>query len=198
MRGTWGTRHPAFSSLLGVLIFSLDIHNPWRIVAASSALFRRLQSIEMSDTLYLSLWYPNLRLEALAGQADGGAGTFAAHGGEARVYAATVWPVNWSESPVFQQVYGRRVQQQGRRTGGELGAEPRSGRRRGAGTAARRLRLRVSDWLEPVGAGDPLGEMQVLRLRYAPLRMTIYRALIRMTMLCDSMPVGCASRGWCG
>jgi len=32
---------------------------------------------------------------------------FAAHGGEARVYAATVWPVNWSEPPVFQRVWGR-------------------------------------------------------------------------------------------
>jgi hypothetical protein len=125
MRGTWGTRHPAFSSLLGVLIFSLDIHNPWRIVAASSALFRRLQSIEMSDTLYLSLWYPNLRLEALPDKLAAVLSTFAAHGGEARVYAATVWPVSWSESPVFQQVYGRRVQQQGSEPGGELGAEPR-------------------------------------------------------------------------
>jgi hypothetical protein len=68
----------------------------------------------MSDTLYLSLWYPNLRLVSLADKLTAVLGTFAAHGGEARVYAATVWPMNWSESPVFQQVYGR----------GELGAEP--------------------------------------------------------------------------
>jgi hypothetical protein len=69
----------------------------------------------MSDTLYLSLWYPNLRLEALPDKLTAVLGEFAAHGGEARVYAATVWPVNWSESPVFQRVYGR----------GERGAEPR-------------------------------------------------------------------------
>ena len=53
-------------------------------------------------------------------------GAFAAHGGEARVYAATVWPVSWSESPVFQQVYGRRVGAMPTRAAeAALGAEPR-------------------------------------------------------------------------
>jgi hypothetical protein len=69
----------------------------------------------MSDTLYLSLWYPNLRLEGLADKLMTVLSTFAAHGGEARVYAATVWPISWTESPVFQRVYGW----------GERGAEPR-------------------------------------------------------------------------
>ena len=62
----------------------------------------------MSDTLYLSLWYPNLRLEAIADKLTAVLGAFAQHGGEARVYSATVWPVSWSETPIFQQVYGRR------------------------------------------------------------------------------------------
>ncbi|MFZ0744608.1 MAG: hypothetical protein WAM85_09375 [Terracidiphilus sp.] len=70
----------------------------------------------MSDTLYLSLWYPNLRLAALPDKLTSVLGEFAEHGGEAKVYAATVWPMNWSESPVFQRVYGR----------GERGAEPRA------------------------------------------------------------------------
>jgi hypothetical protein len=70
---------------------------------------------EMADTLYLSLWYPNLRLAALADKLNAVLDAFAAHGGEARVYSATVWPVSWSESPVFQRVYGH----------GERGAEPR-------------------------------------------------------------------------
>jgi hypothetical protein len=69
----------------------------------------------MSDALYLSLWYPNLRLAALPDKLTAVLGAFAAHGGEARAYAATVWPVTWSESPVFQRVYGH----------GERGAEPR-------------------------------------------------------------------------
>ncbi len=60
----------------------------------------------MPDTLYLSLWYPNLRLAALPGKLAAVLSAFAAHGGEARVYAATVWPVSWSEAPVFQRVYG--------------------------------------------------------------------------------------------
>jgi hypothetical protein len=69
----------------------------------------------MADTLYLSLWYPNLRLAAMGDKLTAVLGTFAKHGGEARVYSATVWPVNWSESPVFQKIFGH----------GERGLEPR-------------------------------------------------------------------------
>jgi hypothetical protein len=83
----------------------------------------------MSDTLYLSLWYPNLRLAALADKLTAVLGAFAAHGGEKRVYSATVWPVSWNESPVFEQVYGRRVRAAGDETDEniivELGVEPR-------------------------------------------------------------------------
>jgi hypothetical protein len=68
----------------------------------------------MADSLYLSLWYPNLRVAALPDKLTAALGTFAAHGGEARVYAVTVWPVSWSEPPIFQRVYGP----------GERGAEP--------------------------------------------------------------------------
>jgi hypothetical protein len=75
----------------------------------------------MSDTLYLSLWYPNLRLEALPDKLTAVLGAFAAHGGDEKVYAATVWPVNWSETPVFQRVYGRM----GAAPGTSPGVEPR-------------------------------------------------------------------------
>jgi hypothetical protein len=61
----------------------------------------------MSDTLYLSLWYPNLRLAAVPDKLVSVLATFAAHGGEPGVYAATVWPVSWSETPIFQRVWGR-------------------------------------------------------------------------------------------
>ncbi len=74
----------------------------------------------MSDTLYLSLWYPNLRLEALPDKLAAVLGAFAAHGGEAGVYAATVWPINWTETPIFQRVWGR-----GAKTAGQ-GTEPRA------------------------------------------------------------------------
>lgn len=61
----------------------------------------------MADALYLSLWYPNLRLAALPDKLAAVLGSFAAHGGESLVYAVTVWPVSWHEAPVFQRVYGR-------------------------------------------------------------------------------------------
>ena len=77
----------------------------------------------MSDALYLSLWYPNLRLEGLPDKLVAVLNEITRHGGEPLVYAATVWPVNWSESPVFQQVYGRRVGSAP--AGAQLGAEPR-------------------------------------------------------------------------
>jgi hypothetical protein len=61
----------------------------------------------MADSLYLSLWYPNLRLAGIGDKLIGVLGAFAAHGGEARGYGATVWPVSWSETAVFQRVWGR-------------------------------------------------------------------------------------------
>jgi hypothetical protein len=82
----------------------------------------------MSDALYLSLWYPNLRLVGLADKLVAVLGEFAKHGGEPRVYAATVWPVSWHEAPVFQRVWGRAVVPAGPdkpEQPAQLGAEPR-------------------------------------------------------------------------
>ena len=87
-----------------------------RFAKASLVAFARLQSIEMSDTLYLSLWYPNLRVAAIPDKLTAVLAAFAAHGGEPRVYAATVWPISWTETPIFQKVYGW----------GERGAEPKA------------------------------------------------------------------------
>lgn len=69
----------------------------------------------MADALYLSLWYPNLRLAAVPDKLAAVLGAFAGHGGDAKVYAVTVWPVSWHEAPVFQRVYGYATE----------GAEPR-------------------------------------------------------------------------
>src|SRR5208337_3365059 len=73
----------------------------------------------MADTLYLSLWYPNLRLEALPDKLAAVLSAFAEHGGEAGVYSATVWPINWTETPFFQHVWGRGGSKAGQ------GLEPR-------------------------------------------------------------------------
>jgi hypothetical protein len=81
----------------------------------------------MSDALYLSLWYPNLRLEGLPDKLASVLGEFVRHGGESRVYSATAWPVNWHETPVFQRVWGRAARPVAEELQGpaELGAEPR-------------------------------------------------------------------------
>jgi hypothetical protein len=70
----------------------------------------------MSDALYLSLWYPNLRLETLGDKLVTVLESFRNHGGQPGVYSATVWPVDWNETPVFQHIWGY----------GERGAEPRA------------------------------------------------------------------------
>src|SRR6202035_5303670 len=79
----------------------------------------------MADSLYLSLWYPNLRLTGLAEKLTAVLGEFAKHGGEPLVYSATAWRVNWQESPVFQRVYGRAVQPAGDGPV-RLGVEPKA------------------------------------------------------------------------
>lgn len=90
----------------------------------SNRVTRRLQSREMADALYLSLWYPNLRLASLGEKLTAVLGEFARHGGETMVYSATVWPVSWHEAPVFQRVYGRAVQAAGDGPV-QLGVEPK-------------------------------------------------------------------------
>jgi hypothetical protein len=79
----------------------------------------------MSDALYLSLWYPNLRLAGLAEKLTAVLGEFAKHGGETRVYSATIWPVSWHETPAWQRVWGRAVAQPSPEQPAQVGVEPR-------------------------------------------------------------------------
>jgi len=60
----------------------------------------------MSDTISLSLWYPQLRLEALEEKLVAVLQQFREHGGEPGVFSATAWPINWRETAAFQEVYG--------------------------------------------------------------------------------------------
>ncbi|HEX4038229.1 MAG TPA: hypothetical protein VHX37_09235 [Acidobacteriaceae bacterium] len=59
----------------------------------------------MVDQLYLSLWYPNFRLDALPGALEKVMEQFVAVGGSARVSAATAYPISWNETPAWQRVY---------------------------------------------------------------------------------------------
>jgi hypothetical protein len=66
----------------------------------------------MSDQLYLSLWYPNFRLDSLPAALIGVLRQFAliAKDGQptsalGRVAAASVYPIDWTESPTYQRIY---------------------------------------------------------------------------------------------
>ena len=63
----------------------------------------------MADRLFLSLWYPNFRTAALGPAVLGVLRQFALIGavpGEAPlIRAAAVYPVSWSESPVYMRIY---------------------------------------------------------------------------------------------
>ncbi|HEX4651325.1 MAG TPA: hypothetical protein VH250_07450 [Granulicella sp.] len=60
----------------------------------------------MADRLYLSLWYPNFRLETLPAALTGVMRQFAVIGGR-RVAAASAYPINFTESPTYQRVYAQ-------------------------------------------------------------------------------------------
>ncbi len=66
----------------------------------------------MADQLYLSVWYPNFRLESLPAALVSVLRQFAviARDGQAnsalgRVAAASVYPIDWTESPIYQRIY---------------------------------------------------------------------------------------------
>jgi hypothetical protein len=58
----------------------------------------------MADRLYLSLWYPNFRLETLPAALTGVLRQFALVGGK-RVAAATAYPINFTQPPSYQRIY---------------------------------------------------------------------------------------------
>jgi hypothetical protein len=54
----------------------------------------------MADRLYLSLWFPNFRLPALAPAIVSVIKQLAA-----RVHAASAYPISWNETPFYQRIY---------------------------------------------------------------------------------------------
>jgi hypothetical protein len=59
----------------------------------------------VADQLYLSLWFPNFRLEALAPAIVGVLNQVAGAGGASPVAASAVYPISWNETPVYQRIY---------------------------------------------------------------------------------------------
>lgn len=58
----------------------------------------------MADRLYLSLWYPNFRLESLPPALAGVLRQFTLVGGK-HVAAASAYPINFTEPPIYQRIY---------------------------------------------------------------------------------------------
>jgi hypothetical protein len=59
----------------------------------------------MADQLYLSLWFPNFRLDSLPATLVSVLRQFAAISKDTRVAAASVYPINFTEAPVYQRIY---------------------------------------------------------------------------------------------
>lgn len=66
----------------------------------------------MADQLYLSLWFPNFRLQSLPDALVCVLRQFIAvsreagsHPELARVAAASAYPIDWTESPIYQRIY---------------------------------------------------------------------------------------------
>jgi hypothetical protein len=59
----------------------------------------------VADQLYLSLWFPNFRLVALAPAVVGVLRQLASAAGASTVTAAAVYPISWNEAPLYQRVY---------------------------------------------------------------------------------------------
>jgi hypothetical protein len=59
----------------------------------------------MADRLYLSLWFPNFRLPALAPAIVSIIKQFGSPERAARVHAAGAYPISWNEAPVYQRIY---------------------------------------------------------------------------------------------
>lgn len=62
----------------------------------------------MADEIYLSLWFPNFRLEALPTALVTVLRQFSAIGSSSLVSAASVFPLSWNESPVYQRIYSEQ------------------------------------------------------------------------------------------
>lgn len=59
----------------------------------------------MADQLYLSLWFPNFRLESLPAALTCILRQFARISGDPRVAAAAAYPIAFSEAPTYQRLY---------------------------------------------------------------------------------------------
>jgi hypothetical protein len=65
----------------------------------------RTKLVLMADQLYLSLWFPNFRLDALPATMVSVMRQFATISKDTRVAAASVYPISFTEAPTYQRIY---------------------------------------------------------------------------------------------
>jgi hypothetical protein len=59
----------------------------------------------MADQLYLSLWFPGFRMQALPEKLVSVLHQFARVSGNRRISAANAYPISWNEVPSYQRIY---------------------------------------------------------------------------------------------
>src|SRR5580658_6698668 len=59
----------------------------------------------MADQLYLSLWFPNFRLDSLPATLVSVMRQFALISKDTRVAAASAYPISFNEAPAYQRLY---------------------------------------------------------------------------------------------
>jgi hypothetical protein len=59
----------------------------------------------MADQLYLSLWFPNFRVDTLPATLVSVMRQFALISKDSRIYAASVYPISFTEAPTYQRIY---------------------------------------------------------------------------------------------
>jgi hypothetical protein len=59
----------------------------------------------MADQLYLSLWFPDFRMQALPEKLVSVLHQFARVSGSRRISAANAYPISWNEVPSYQRIY---------------------------------------------------------------------------------------------
>jgi hypothetical protein len=59
----------------------------------------------MADQLYLSLWFPNFRFDTLPATLTSVMRQFALISKDSRIYAASVYPISFTEAPTYQRIY---------------------------------------------------------------------------------------------
>lgn len=136
----------------------------------------------MADQLYLSLWYPNFRLQSLPAALVGVLQQFAliAQDGKknselGRVAAASAYPIDWTESPTYQRIYvnDERAQSSADTEGSVIENAVAEATEQLHEDTAYEFEMRWMLWTPEIAAGEDEAQMDAAwRLEPAKVRVT--------------------------